>query len=91
GPGASAERARLLSGEIGLRALAEPLVRDGRTLAPREYVTRVYRTLLGREPDEGGLAFYAGEIEQGIARTNVVDCLLASDEFDASHRPPAAG
>ena len=91
GPGASAERARLLSGEIGLRALAEPLVRDGRTLAPREYVARVYRTLLGREPDEGGLAFYAGEIEQGIARTNVVDCLLASDEFDASHRPPAAG
>jgi len=91
GPEATAARERLLSGRAGLRELVDPFVTKHRDAPPRLYVAEAYRTLLGREPDEGGLAFYAGEIEQGISRTNVVDCLLASAEFDAAHRsaPPA--
>jgi SAM-dependent methyltransferase len=84
------ERERVLSGKVTLRQLAEPLIARLRNEPPRRYVASLYRVLLGREPDEGGLSFYAGEIEQGIARTNAVDCLLASAEFDAKHRSPAA-
>jgi hypothetical protein len=73
-----------------LLRLAESLVERHRSAPPREYVAAVYRALLGREPDESGLAQYAGEIERGIGRTNVVDCLLASAEFDAKHRAAAA-
>lgn len=86
GPEALAARERLLSGSAGLRELVEPFIASHRADPPRQYVAAAYRALLGREPDEGGLAFYAGEIEQGIARTNVIDCLLASAEFDARHR-----
>jgi SAM-dependent methyltransferase len=86
---AGIERQRLLSGAVTLRELSEPLIARYRNEPPREYVARLYRILLGREPDDGGLAFYAGEIEQGIARTNVVDCLLASAEFDTKHRSRA--
>jgi hypothetical protein len=70
-----------------LLRLAESLVERPRSAPPREYVAAVYRALLGR--DESGLAQYAGKIERGIGRTNVVDCLLASAEFDAKHRAAA--
>ena len=30
--------------------------------------------------------FYAGEIESGIDRSNVVDCLISSAEFDDRYR-----
>lgn len=80
---------RILSGEASLRGIAEGFIAERRTAPARDYVTAVYRALLDREPDAGGLDFYSGEIEQGIARTNVVDCLLASAEFAAKHRRPA--
>jgi len=83
----AAKRERVVAGTISLRKLAGPFARRHRADPPRDYVTAVYRTLLGREPDEGGLAFYAGEIERGVRRTNVVDCLLASAEFDGLYRP----
>jgi SAM-dependent methyltransferase len=85
------ERERVLTGQVTLRELAEPLLERYRHEPPREYVSRLYRILLGREPDEGGLSFYAGEIERGISRTNAVDCLLASAEFDEKHRSRPGG
>jgi SAM-dependent methyltransferase len=91
GHAAAAERERILSGAVTLRQLAEPLLARYRNEPPRDYVSRLYRVLLGREADEGGLAFYAGEIERGISRTNAVDCLLASAEFDAKHRSRPGG
>jgi hypothetical protein len=75
-----------------LLRLAESLVERHRSAPPREYVAAVYRALLGREPDESGLAYDARKIERGIGRANVVDCLLASAGFDAKHRaaPPVS-
>ncbi len=83
-------REGVVSGEVGLRNLVEPLLGKHRAASPRAYVAALYRALLGREPDEGGLRFYAGEIERGADRGNVVDCLLASPEFDAKHRTGAS-
>lgn len=82
----SIERERVVSGAVRLRDLTDSLIPRHRTDTARGYVTAVYRALLGREPDAAGLDFYAGEIERGIGRTNVVDCVLASQEFDAKHR-----
>lgn len=82
----SRDRERVLSGEVSLRSLAEGFVRQNATAPAADYVQSAYRTFLGREPDPDGLAFYVREIEQGIARTNVVDCLLASPEFADRHR-----
>ncbi len=86
GGGPAATRDRITSGAVTLRAATDPFIERHRLDPPRDYVTAAYRALLDREPDEGGLAFYASEIEQGIDRTNVIDCLLASAEFDAMHR-----
>ena len=89
GPEAEAARGLLLSGATDLRQLVEPFLAGHTADRPRDYVAAAYRTILGREPDEGGLAYYAGEIEQGTARTNVIDCLLSSAEFDERHRRAA--
>ncbi len=77
---------RVLSGEIGVRDLVSGLLRRGRRLDPADYVERAYRAILGRSPDPGGLESYVREIEVGIPRLHVVDCLIASPEFDAMYR-----
>lgn len=83
-------REAVLAGAVPLRELADGLLERHRSAPPRDYVAAVYRALLAREPDADGLAHYAGEIERGIHRTNVLDCLLASAEFDAKHRSTTA-
>jgi len=46
------------------------------------FVARVYESLLGRQPDEGGRAHYAGVLASGERRTNVARALALSDEFE---------
>jgi len=48
--------------------------------SPEEFVTWCYRTILGREPDPGGLAHYAGRIEAGLPEIELVQILADSDE-----------
>ncbi|MCA1580385.1 MAG: methyltransferase domain-containing protein [Acidobacteria bacterium] len=81
---------RVVSGEIDVRDLVSPLLRRGRRLDPADYVDRAYRAILGRSPDPEGLAAYAREIQEGIPRAHVVDCLIASPEFDAMCRENGA-
>jgi len=83
---------RILRGETDIRLLADGFISAHRDAAPAEYVRLAYRAILARDPDPDGLAFYIREIESGIARENVFDCLIASPEFDAKHRTrrPAA-
>ncbi|MEP6767251.1 MAG: methyltransferase domain-containing protein [Acidobacteriota bacterium] len=77
---------RVVSGKIGVRDLVSALIRRGRRLEPADYVEQAYRAILGRSPDPGGLESYAREIEEGIPRVHVVDCLIASPEFDETYR-----
>lgn len=80
----------VVSGQVAVRDLVAGLVRQGRRLGADDYVERAYRAILGRPPDPEGLAVYAREIEEGIPRVHVVDCLIASPEFDAMYREDGA-
>jgi SAM-dependent methyltransferase len=46
------------------------------------FIVQAYERLLGRKPDEGGRAHYAGVLANGERRLNVARALALSDEFD---------
>jgi SAM-dependent methyltransferase len=47
----------------------------------RQFVERTYQTLLGREPDDSGMAYYAERIAGGVWRSSVVQVVVRSPEF----------
>ena len=46
-----------------------------------EYITRLYETFMGREPDNDGLAFWVSLLEGGTTRNDVFDSFAKSNEF----------
>ena len=46
-----------------------------------EYVTRLYRTFMGREPEEAGFEFWTSELKSGKDRQYVFDGFSAAPEF----------
>ena len=77
----------VVGGRRSLRELAERFLSEHASDPPEEFVRNAYEVLLGREADEGGLAFYAREIASGIPPSNTVDCLISSSEFEERLRP----
>ena len=46
-----------------------------------EYVTRLYRTFMGREPDQAGYDAWVGQLDSGVSREEVFNGFAASQEF----------
>jgi len=46
-----------------------------------EFVTRVYRTFMGREPEKAGFDYWVGELEKGADRISVMAGFAQSPEF----------
>lgn len=46
-----------------------------------EFVTRLYRTFMNREPDEDGFNYWVSQLEKGTARSDVFIGFAASPEF----------
>ncbi len=46
-----------------------------------QFVQIAYRTLLDREADENGLAYWVGKLQTGTSRESVVNGFIYSDEF----------
>ena len=46
-----------------------------------EYVTRLYRTFMGREPDQAGYDAWVGQLDCGVSREEVFDGFAGSNEF----------
>ncbi|MBO4495923.1 MAG: DUF4214 domain-containing protein [Clostridiales bacterium] len=46
-----------------------------------EYVTRLYTTFMDREPEEGGFAYWVGQLKQGVSREQVLAAFAVSPEF----------
>ena len=53
----------------------------GRKLTNEEFVRTLYNSILGREPEQGGLDFWVNELKNGQSRDWVISCFLESDEF----------
>lgn len=50
-------------------------------LTPNEaYVSSLYESILGREPEQAGLAFWAGLLDKGLTRAAAVDAVWNSTE-----------
>ncbi|MBO4636860.1 MAG: DUF4214 domain-containing protein [Clostridiales bacterium] len=46
-----------------------------------EYVTRLYRTFMGREPDQAGYDAWVSQLDSGVSREEVFDGFAQSPEF----------
>ena len=46
-----------------------------------EYVARLYRTFMGREPDEAGYNAWVAQLDQGVSREEVFEGFAQSPEF----------
>ena len=55
----------------------------GQNVSNGEYVTRLYRTFMGREPDTAGYNAWVGQLDSGVSREEVFDGFAASSEFAA--------
>ena len=54
---------------------------QSRGLSDSDYVTVMYRTLLNREPDAGGLAGWVSCLTGGLSRKYIIQGFTASEEF----------
>ncbi len=54
---------------------------------PEEFVTQQYQDFLARDPDPGGLAFWAQRLRSGVNPADLVQQLVAAPEFGDSVAP----
>ena len=74
---AGASRQSVLQGILGS---AEFYNDAGAT--PSGFVMAIYRDLLGRTADSGGLSTFVGELNSGVSRSRVVGGLVYSNEYE---------
>ncbi len=73
--------------QIAAAMLASPEYAGRGAPADAAFVTGLYRTLLGRAPDAGGLASYAAALAGGESRAQLVAGFVASDEARLATAP----
>lgn len=74
----------------GFEPAARPRVPPAATAANTEYVTGLYRELLGREPDAEGLHAHLTGLAHGLSREDLRQVFLTSAEYrEKQARPPA--
>ena len=52
-----------------------------KNLSNEEYVRRIYKAMLNRDPDSGGLNYWVGELNKGKQATAVIAGFVDSKEF----------
>lgn len=81
-PDPEASARLVLRGEQSLIGACMELLSDGEALSDEGFVRRVYRSLLGREPDPRGFQDYVQGLASGsTSRAEVVHSFLRSEEF----------
>ena len=48
----------------------------------KEYVTRLYKTIMNREPEDDGLVYWAGQLSTSSSRESVFDGFANSPEWE---------
>jgi hypothetical protein len=55
---------------------------ESREMLNADFLTKVYRDVFGREPDDGGMTFYRRRLDQGAKRDQVITEMVASPEYN---------
>jgi len=75
----------LINGSIGGAGVARGFILSDefsrRSTTNEEYVTILYRALLGRDPDQSGFQGYVSLLNQGVSRGQVLEWFIGSQEF----------
>jgi len=91
----TAAAACLLAGAALIQAVAAPAVAAGAsasaTASAHEQVRQLYLTLLGREPDAGGLQFWTQAVANGLSLASLEAEIKRSAEYVQRHPAPSAG
>ena len=53
----------------------------GQNVSSGEYVTRLYRTFMNREPDQAGYDAWVAQLDSGVSREEVFNGFAQSIEF----------
>ena len=70
-----------VSGSTAARGFFESKEFVGFGTSNKEYLTRLYRTFMGREPDDDGMNYWLGCMNNGMGRGEVFDRFVDSQEF----------
>ena len=54
---------------------------SGQNLSNEEYLTRLYRTFMNREPDEAGFNAWLSQLNDGVSREEIFSGFVGSQEF----------
>ena len=54
---------------------------NGSGLSDKEFITRLYKTFMDREPDKDGFKYWCGTLASGVQRSDVVFGFTRSPEF----------
>lgn len=87
-PVTRARRSRYVVASIVLASLlfavSPPSAAEDEVLSfpsPEDFVTQQYRDFLARDPDPGGLAYWASELRRGVNTGKLVEVMATSPEF----------
>ncbi len=53
-----------------------------KNLSDEDFVKKVYKVIMGREADEGGLKYWTAKLKEGMSRDQVVNEFLNAQEFE---------
>jgi hypothetical protein len=98
-PSAPAERlhwSNLWHAQGGFHAVLEGMLAGGEFLtlsggASQPFVTSLYRDILRREPEQAGLEFWMGALQQGYGRADIARAFYHSAEYTAQIFPTELG
>ena len=78
----------ILMGRQSVRSLARDFLASADSMEASSFVRRAYEVVFDRPVDDAGLAFYTGQIRDGLPRGYVMDCLIAAPELRGLLRVP---
>jgi hypothetical protein len=79
------ERPAILEGRSSLDQLARRRAEEWQQVPDAEFIDRAYQALLHRKADAAGQRFYLERMKEGASRGDVLEGIIAADEFAQIH------
>jgi hypothetical protein len=79
------ERPRIVDGRSSIAGYAHQWRERHNGLTDAQFIDRAYEILLKRPSEPAGKTFYLRQLGRGASRADIVDAMIASDEFAHAH------